>query len=124
VRWAGRWVVQEDFWGNMGRYAKYAVTVVFGTGYVIIKPLFQYLKCAPSPTAPPLPARVLPVSSSSFHPVRALGIWVSLGGGNQRYGIGCAQELPARLLTAAQAGANVSAAVYDGAGVRRRASRW
>ncbi|KAK3269718.1 hypothetical protein CYMTET_21861 [Cymbomonas tetramitiformis] len=31
----------EDFWANMGRYAKYAVTVVFGTGYVIVKPLFK-----------------------------------------------------------------------------------
>jgi len=35
---------EEDFWSNMGRYAKYSVTVVFGTGYVIVKPLFQYLK--------------------------------------------------------------------------------
>jgi len=34
----------EDFWSNMGRYAKYAVTVVFGTGYVIVKPLFSLLK--------------------------------------------------------------------------------
>eukprot|EP00238_Polyblepharides_amylifera_P001654 CAMPEP_0196573990 /NCGR_PEP_ID=MMETSP1081-20130531/3795_1 /TAXON_ID=36882 /ORGANISM="Pyramimonas amylifera, Strain CCMP720" /LENGTH=208 /DNA_ID=CAMNT_0041891873 /DNA_START=277 /DNA_END=903 /DNA_ORIENTATION=+ len=34
----------EDFWSNMGRYMKYGVTVVFGTGYVLVKPLFQYLK--------------------------------------------------------------------------------
>eukprot|EP00240_Pyramimonas_obovata_P014399 CAMPEP_0118925172 /NCGR_PEP_ID=MMETSP1169-20130426/3095_1 /TAXON_ID=36882 /ORGANISM="Pyramimonas obovata, Strain CCMP722" /LENGTH=198 /DNA_ID=CAMNT_0006866395 /DNA_START=60 /DNA_END=656 /DNA_ORIENTATION=- len=40
------WTVAEgeDFWVNMTRYMKYGVTVVFGTGYVIIKPLFGLLR--------------------------------------------------------------------------------
>jgi len=55
----------------MGRYAKYAVTVVFGTGYVIVKPLFQYLKCARSLLGCPPSHSPLDAASPDTAPVTA-----------------------------------------------------
>lgn len=34
----------EDFWGNVARYGRYFVTVMLGTGYVMVKPLLNAFK--------------------------------------------------------------------------------
>ena len=34
----------EDFWANVVRYGRYFVTVMLGTGYIMVKPLVELLK--------------------------------------------------------------------------------
>lgn len=34
----------EDFWGNIARYGRYFVTVMLGTGYVMVRPLLGLFK--------------------------------------------------------------------------------
>jgi hypothetical protein len=34
----------EEFWGNVGRYARYFVTVMLGTGYVMARPVIELFK--------------------------------------------------------------------------------
>lgn len=34
----------EEFWGNVAKYARYFVTVMLGTGYVMVKPLLGAFK--------------------------------------------------------------------------------
>lgn len=34
----------EDFWTNVARYARYFVTVLLGTGYVMVKPVLEAFK--------------------------------------------------------------------------------
>merc|ERR1712224_810487 len=35
---------QEDFWPNMVRYARYFITVMLGTVYIMLKPVFELVK--------------------------------------------------------------------------------
>ena len=46
--------VQEEFWSNLGRYARYFITVLLGTAYTAVKPIageaMATLEClTPSP---------------------------------------------------------------------------
>ncbi|KIZ07794.1 hypothetical protein MNEG_0152 [Monoraphidium neglectum] len=34
----------EEFWGNVARYGRYFVTVMLGTGYVMVRPLVGLFK--------------------------------------------------------------------------------
>jgi hypothetical protein len=34
----------EEFWGNVAKYARYFVTVMLGTGYVMVQPLLSAFK--------------------------------------------------------------------------------
>lgn len=34
----------EDFWGNVAQYGRFFISVMLGTGYVMVKPFIQMLK--------------------------------------------------------------------------------
>ncbi|KXZ46528.1 hypothetical protein GPECTOR_43g965 [Gonium pectorale] len=37
-------LAEQDFWSNIARYGRYFVTVMLGTGYVMLRPLQGMLK--------------------------------------------------------------------------------
>ncbi|GIL71787.1 hypothetical protein Vretimale_775 [Volvox reticuliferus] len=37
-------LAEQDFWGNIVRYGRYFITVMLGTGYVMLRPLQSMLK--------------------------------------------------------------------------------